>query len=171
MKLNFAAFALIAGLAFSATASAEDRVQAGYFAGNGVSDSWGVSGEKNVLEIGSATVFVEGSADRFEGVDNTTTALGAGVQFNVTKNLLAKVSVVNNFAEYSNDYLTYKAGLVYSVNDWRLSGSVLKTEGYSNLVGEVTAERKLVGNFGVGAGALFDKSDYLGTQLFVSYSF
>jgi hypothetical protein len=170
MKFNIAIFALIAGLAATTTAVAEDRIAVGYNFGDVSADSWGVSAEKNLFDVGPATVYVDGSAVRLDEVDNTTIAAGGGVQFALTDTVIAKFGVVNNFAESADDFLTYKAGLVYGGDAWRFSGSLLKSESVDTAL-ELTAERKVFGDFGLGLGALVDQNDYISTQVFGSYSF
>lgn len=170
MKFNFAIFALIAGMAFTSTASAEDRIQVGYNFGDVTADSWGVSAEKNLFDVGPATVYVDGAAVRLDEVDNTNVVAGGGVQFGLTDAVIVKFGVVNNFAESADDFLTYKAGLVYGGEAWRFAGSVLKSESVDPAF-ELTAERKIVGNFGLGVGALVDQNDYISSQVFGSYSF
>lgn len=169
MKFKLAMFALVAGL-MSAPAFAEDRAQVGYYVGETVTDAWTVSVEKNLFDVGPATVYAEGSAIRLDGIDNTNAAAGAGVQFNLTDNLVGKIGVVHNFAEQAEDFVTYKAGLVYTDAAWRFSGSLLKSDSV-DVVAELTAERKVAHNFGLGVGALFDEHDYIATQAFVSYTF
>lgn len=169
MKFKFAIFALLAGLV-SAPVMAEDRAQVGYYVGETTTDSWAVGVEKNLFEVGPATFYAEGSAVRLDGIDNTNAAAGGGVQFNLTDNLLGKFGVVHNFAEQAEDFVTYKAGLVYAGEAWRFAGTVLKSDSLDP-VAELTAERKIIGNFGVGVGALFDENDYIATMGFVSYSF
>lgn len=170
MKFNFAIFALIAGLAFTSTASAEDRIQVGYNFGDTTTDTWGVNAEKNLFDVGPATVYVEGAAVRLDGVDNTNVAAGGGVQFGLTDTVIAKFGVVNNFAESADDFVTYKAGLVYGGEAWRFAGSLLKSESVDTAL-ELTAERKVFGDFGLGLGTLVDQNDYISTQVFGSYSF
>lgn len=156
---------------FAATSAfAEDRATAGYNLTNDTANEWFATAEKNVFVFGAQNaLYVNGGVNQLVGGDATYT-VGGGVEYALTQNFLVKAGADYNYAESADEFVTYRAGLVFQNNDLRVAGSAVKAES-QEVFGEVTAEYTFWKGLGVGVGGTFDKDEYRGSQVFVSYIF
>lgn len=162
--------AVLAAMAFSSSAFAEDRLTAGYGVSNDTANEWFATAEKNVFVFGAQNaLYVNGGVTQLVGGDAVYTA-GGGVEYALTQNFLVKGGAEYNYAESADEFVTYRAGLVFQNNDLRIGASAVKPEG-ADTFGEVTAEYTFLGGLGIGAGSTFDKDDYRTSRVFVSYIF
>ncbi len=166
---NALAVALSAALA-STAAFAEDRATAGYDLTNDTDNVWFATAEKNVFVFGAQNaLYVSGGVTQLVGGD-ATYALGGGVEYALTRNFLVKGGAEYNYAESADEFVTYRAALVFQNANTRVSGSLVKPEG-RDILGEVTGEYTIWNGLGVGVGCTFDENAYRSSQVFVSYIF
>lgn len=163
------AIALSATLA-STSAFAEDRATAGYNLTNNAANEWFATAEKNMFVFDAQNaLYVNGGVTQLVGGD-AAYSVGGGVEYALTQNFLVKAGANYNYVESADEFVTYRAGLVFQNSNLRIAGSAVKPES-QDVFGEVSAEYTLVDGFGVGIGGTFDDSDYHATQVFVSYIF
>lgn len=174
MKKFFAAAILIAGMS-AGSAFAEDRVSVGYaFPDVSYLDGvWAADVEKDIVTLGNVTIVGRGGYAIAPGADFADSAwkVGAAAQLPLSDNLLMKVGMERNLVADVEDVDSYRAGLAWVGDKWRFAGDIVKVEGITDPTAELTAERKVIGDFAVGVGAEFDKNDYYASKLFVAYSF
>lgn len=175
MKSKIVALFLAVGLFVSAgSASAEDRLTAGYSfpAVSYLDGVWAAGVEKDFGTLGNVTVVGDAGFASRVGADfaDTTWTAGLGVQLPLSDRVLLKGGIARAFVADVEDVDSLTVGLVYLGDAWRFAGDVVKVEGV-DAVAVVTAERKILGNLALGVGSQFDAGEYFGTTLFAAYTF
>lgn len=175
MKKMFAAVVLVAGMLTAGAAVAEDRVSVGYdFPDVSYLDGvWAAGLEKDVVTLGNVTIVGRAGFATAPSADFADSAwtVGAAAQLPLSDALLLKVGMERNFVADVDDVDAYRAGLAYVGEKWRFAGDIVKVESITDLMAELTAERKVWRDLAVGVGAEFDKNDYYTSKAFVAYTF
>jgi len=173
MKLKSIAVTLLA-LGMATSASAEDRIQAGYSfpAVSYAEGVWNAGVEKNLVTVGNVDVFAGAGFSRAQNTEfgDTVWSATVGAQVPLADSLLLKTSVTRNFVSDVQDVDSFSLGVVYQGDLWRFAGEAVKTE-YVDTFARMSAERKVLGDLAVGVGSEFDGGEYYNTSVFVSYSF